>query len=56
MLKYNFLGFTGFCPLGKFISTVHEYIKDNTMFIKIIVDTKDLTEVSSGNSLNNKIW
>ena len=38
-------GLPVFCPLGKLMSTDHEYIKDNTMFIKIIVDTKDLTEV-----------
>lgn len=34
-----------FCPLGKLMSSDHEYIKDNTLFIKIIVDTKDLIEV-----------
>ncbi len=34
-----------FCPLGKLMSSDHEYIKDNTLFIKIIVDTKDLTEI-----------
>jgi hypothetical protein len=35
-------GLPVFCPLGKLLSTDHEYIKDNTMFIKIVVDTKDL--------------
>ena len=40
-------GLPVFCPLGKLMSTDHEYIKDNTMFIKIIVDTKDLnSEIS----------
>lgn len=34
-----------FCPLAKLMSTDHEYIKDNTMFIKIIVDVKDLQEI-----------
>ena len=38
-------GLPVFCPLGKLLSDDHEYIKDNTMFIKIIVDTKDLTEI-----------
>ena len=37
-------GLPVFCSLGKLMSTDHEYIKDNTMFIKIIVDTKDLTD------------
>ena len=35
-------GLPVFCPLGKLMSTDHEYIKDNTMFIKIVVDIKDL--------------
>ncbi|RNA39494.1 TNF receptor-associated factor 2 isoform X2 [Brachionus plicatilis] len=34
-----------FCPLGKLLSSDHEYIKDNTLFIKIIVDCKDLTDL-----------
>lgn len=38
-------GLPVFCPLGKLLSDDHEYIKDNTMFIKIIVDTKDLSEI-----------
>ncbi len=38
-------GLPVFCPLGKLMSAEHEYIKDNTMFIKIIVDTKDLPEI-----------
>jgi hypothetical protein len=38
-------GLPVFCPLGKLLSTDYEYIKDNTMFIKIIVDTKDLAEL-----------
>lgn len=38
-------GLPVFCPLGKLMSSDHEYIKDNTMFIKIIVDTKDLPEI-----------
>ena len=41
-------GLPVFCPLGKLMSTDHEYIKDNNMFIKIIVDTKDLDESKSG--------
>ena len=35
-------GLPVFCPLGKLMSTDHEYIKDNNMFIKIVVDIKDL--------------
>jgi hypothetical protein len=35
-------GLPVFCPLSKFLSPDHEYIKDNTMFIKVVVDTKDL--------------
>ena len=38
-------GLPVFCPLGKLLSGDHEYIKDNAMFIKIIVDTKDLPEI-----------
>ncbi|CAF1028650.1 unnamed protein product [Brachionus calyciflorus] len=38
-------GLPVFCPLGKFMSSDHEYIKDNTMFIKIAVDVKDLNEI-----------
>ena len=37
-------GLPCFCPLGKLMSPEHEYIKDNTMFIKITVDTKDLVD------------
>ena len=37
-------GLPVFCPLGKLMSTDHEFIKDNTMFIKIAVDCKDLQE------------
>ncbi len=40
-------GLPVFCPLGKLLSTDHEYIKDNTMFIKIVVDTKDLESSDS---------
>lgn len=38
-------GLPVFCPLGKLMSSDHEYIKDNTMFIKIMVDVKDLNDV-----------
>ncbi len=41
-------GLPCFCPLGKLMSPEHEYIKDNTMFIRISVDTKDLLD-------NNKL-
>lgn len=34
-----------FCPLGKLMSSDHEYIKDNTLFIKTIVDINDLPTV-----------
>jgi hypothetical protein len=38
-------GLPVFCPLGKLLSDDHQYIENNTMFIKIIVDTKDLSEI-----------
>lgn len=34
-----------FCPLGKLLSSDHEYIRDNVMFLKIIVDCKDLSDL-----------
>ena len=37
-------GLPVFCPLGKLMSTEHEYIKDNTLFIRINVDCKELQE------------
>jgi hypothetical protein len=58
-------GLPVFCPLSKLISTDREYIKDNTMFIKIRVDCEnreydeDLVETSicyqesNENSTNN---
>lgn len=38
-------GLPVFCPLSKLLSSDHEYVKDNTMFIKIIVDTNDLINI-----------
>lgn len=38
-------GLPVFCPLGKLMSSDHEYIKDNAMFIKTIVDIQDLPSV-----------
>ena len=43
-------GLPVFCPLGKLMSTDHEYIKDNTMFIKIVVDIKELESTDSKSS------
>ena len=34
-----------FCPLGKLTCNDNEYIKDNTMFVKVAVDTRGLNSV-----------
>ncbi len=34
-----------FCPLSKLNSNEHEYVKDDCMFIKIIVDSRDLIDI-----------
>lgn len=34
-----------FCPLAKLNSNEHEYIKDDSMFIKIIIDSRDLIDI-----------
>jgi hypothetical protein len=34
-----------FCPLAKLFASDHEYIKDNTLFIKTIVDISDLPAI-----------
>lgn len=38
-------GVPQFCPLKNLISQEHEYIKDDCMFIKIIIDSRDLIDV-----------
>ena len=34
-----------FCPLGKLTCNDNEYIKDNTMFVKVAIDTRGLNSV-----------
>ena len=34
-----------FCPLNKLKSSEHEYIKDDCMFIKVIVDCRDIIDI-----------
>jgi TNF receptor-associated factor 2 len=34
-----------FCPLAKLNSNDHEYVKDDCMFIKIIIDSRDLIDI-----------
>jgi hypothetical protein len=38
-------GIPHFCSLNKLKSQEHEYIKDDCMFIKIIIDTRDMIDV-----------